>query len=69
MANKAKNTTIIIVIIAAAILAWWRLGMPLPEILQGEPSEVGDINQELDSLNTGDINPEFQQIDQDVNSL
>lgn len=65
MGNK-KTLYLVVIVVAAVVLAFWwwssRGGVEAP-------SEVSDINQELEGLNASDIDQEFQQVDQDLNAL
>jgi len=74
--GKNKHTMYItIAVIAAAALAffWWsqRPGVgepaltPTPEI----PAELEAINQDLENLNLNDLDTEFQEIDQELDTL
>ena len=61
-----KKSILIIVIIAVALLAfWWWSARQAVEA----PPDAGDINQELEGLDVNNLDDEFQQIDQDLDTL
>lgn len=69
-----KNTIIIVVVIVAVILGgvWWWLQRGTTE---GQPSTqapsdtTGSIQTDLNNLDLGDLDKEFQNVDADLNSL
>lgn len=72
-----KNILIVIVVIAALVLAgvwFWSRQSSAPSQTQQptsqEPSDTtGSIQADLESLDLGDVDKEFQVIDADLNSL
>lgn len=64
------------VIIAAGLVWWWIGGREAgnkamaPTATPGAQSqETADINKDLNDINAGDLDAEFNQIDQDLNGL
>lgn len=77
--QKKGHWTVAVVVIVAVVglfLVWWyvdRMGFnPLPSVGVGTPSEetkINQINQELERVDVGDLDAEFEAIDSDLNSL
>lgn len=63
--NKKLYTIVAIVAVLSLIGFWWWSSRQAVE----EPLDTSDINQELEGLNVGDINTEFEQIDQELDTL
>ena len=63
--NKKKVYIVVVIAAAAALFLWWWSSRQAVET----PSDVSDINKELEGLNPNDLDKEFQQIDQDLNTL
>jgi len=74
-----KNVLIIILIVVVLVIlgvVLLRPGTPVTAPTTGEvpgvqlaPDSTGAINQELESVDLGDLDAEFQSIDSDLNSL
>ena len=80
-----SKTLLIIIVIIAAIAGFWLWnsneseegslepipsaeGLPqLPEVSQGDTT--GQIQEDLDKIDVGDIDKQFENIDADLNSL
>lgn len=61
-----KKLYIIIAIIVAALVGfWWWSSRQAVQT----PFDTSNINQELEDLDVGDINTEFKQIDQELDTL
>lgn len=78
--NQHKKLYFIIaiaVIVIAAGVIWWQLGKQIDEtqvsapakIASPETREVTGINNDVNNLEMGNLENEFQQIDKDLNSL
>lgn len=69
--NK-KGVLIVVAVIVIALLLWWGLSQR-QDATTGENTEAGleteDVTNEIDSLDTGDIDKEFMEVDKDINSL
>lgn len=64
------------VIIAAGLVWWWMGGksadnkaMAPTATPNAQSQETVDINNDLNDINAGDLDAEFNQIDQDLNNL
>ena len=68
--NKMVVALIVIVVVAAAIVGWWWM---LGSGGQSQPSPVVESDESIDELNSinadQSLDTEFQQVDQDLNSL
>ena len=69
-----RKTLWIIIIVAVVLVLWWQwqsgdLGnLPqLPGVSEGDTT--GQIQQDLEQINVGDIDQEFQNIDAELNKL
>lgn len=61
-----------VAVIVALVFWWWwvsRQAIEAPQITSEAPAELEDVNQELEGLDIGDINEEFKQIDQELDTL
>lgn len=71
--NKMVVALIVVVIVAAAIVGWWwmlRSSSPTPASAPAAESDPDPDLGELNSINADQgLDPEFQQVDQDLNSL
>ena len=64
-------------VIVVAGLVWWWMGsksanekvMAPTATPAGQSQETVDINKDLNDINAGDLDTEFNQIDQDLNNL
>ena len=64
-------------LVVAAGLVWWWIGgkeagqksMAPTATPEGQSVETVDINADLNDINAGDLDAEFNQIDQDLNGL
>ncbi|OGN05368.1 MAG: hypothetical protein A2746_00630 [Candidatus Yanofskybacteria bacterium RIFCSPHIGHO2_01_FULL_44_22] len=64
------------VIVAAGLVWWWLGGKEVGQKAiaptatpEGQSAETADINADLNEINAGDLDAEFNQVDQDLNSL
>lgn len=75
-----KKFWMVVVIIAVVLVGWWMLSRPAaaPQNPAGSETQtsnlpagdsVVEVNQILDSVDTGDLDAEFQAIDADLNNL
>lgn len=74
-----KNVLIIILVVVVLVILgviFFRPGTPVTAPTTGEtpgatlsPDSTGAINQELESVDLGNLDAEFQSIDSDLNSL
>lgn len=62
-----KNLYIIIAIVAAVALMFWLWSSKQASIKA--PSDVSDINQDLEGLDINDQDSEFKQIDKELDVL
>ncbi|MFH0712449.1 MAG: hypothetical protein V2A55_01145 [Candidatus Jorgensenbacteria bacterium] len=71
-----KTLTIVIIVIVLALVIWFIFRSPEPVfspeagttgVLGGDTTSA--INNDLNSLDLGDLDSEFQQIDADLNQL
>lgn len=80
MENQSKNKfiVIVIVIVIIAVFAWWYFSNNQNSSME-ESVDIGvteesqftpeAINQDLDSVDAGDLDQEFKDIDADLNNL
>ena len=68
----------IAVILIAAGLIWWQIGkltdesaivIPTPRPTPEAQTEINNISQDVQAVDMGNLNADFQQIDNDLNSL
>lgn len=70
-----KKSTVLVIILAVAVLAfifWWvsRAPQTVPTVTPTATATVQEETlQEVNELDLGDVDSEFQQIDQDLNTL
>ncbi len=71
-----NKKTILITIIAGLVvlgaLVWWIRQAPTSQQVQTSPTpdvEAAAINQDVDSIDVGDLNAEFEAIDKDLQGL
>ena len=76
-----KNIVILIIILVVLVLGFWflssRTNAPSGLEEEGQPNGLGEldvqsdavINQDLDSVDLGDLNEDFDSINQDLNNL
>lgn len=73
-----KKTYLILLIVAIVIViavAWWIMKNPVvnaPSDMQNDVirgDSVEDITQDLNEINLGDLEEDFEEIDKDINSL
>ena len=71
-----KKTLLIIIIVLAltAISVWWWTSRSAPSLPSLEPEAPGSdttsaIESELQNIDLGDLDAEFQNLDADINSL
>lgn len=73
MNKKALVIVIVIIVLVALGLWWFRASAPAPAPAPGgqagAPAAEDSFVQEVDSLNLGDLDSEFQEIDQDLQTL
>ncbi len=76
LTKKKSHWTVVIVVIIAVIglfFVWWYVNQmgfnPLPSTGVRTLSEEARINQDLESIDVGDLDTEFESIDSDLNSL
>lgn len=70
-----NKSTVLVIVLAVAVLAfifWWISRAPESE--QGAvptpiPTPADEILQEVEQLDTGNVDSEFQQIDQELDTL
>ena len=69
--NKAVVALIVIVVVAAAVVGWWWMLRSSPPAPASAPAVESDPDlNELNSINADqNLDAEFQQINQDLNSL
>ena len=74
--NKKKNVLIALAVLAAAVVLgiwWWRSQPSNVFNISAPPTVAPDsssaINQEVEGLDIGDLDAEFQQIDAELNQL
>lgn len=76
--NSENKKTILVTVVAGivvlAALVWWVKQAQAPEQIQVSPmptpdAETTSINQDVDSINVGDLNTEFDAIDKDLKGL
>lgn len=60
-----KLYIIIAIVIVVALVGWWWSSRQAVQT----PFDTSNINQELEDLDVGDINTEFKQIDQELDTL
>ncbi|MDP3727613.1 MAG: hypothetical protein Q8R35_03165 [bacterium] len=69
--NKKLLIAIIVIVLAAAALWWWQSNAPATPSA-GETvgsDDTAAISQELETVDLGDVDKEFQAIDADLDSL
>lgn len=59
-----KKSIIIIVVILAVLAFWWWLRQTVKT-----PSNVNDIEKELEGVSPNDLDKEFQQIDKELDAF
>ena len=73
--GDGKKTALITIIVGAIILGalvWWMKQAQAPQQVGVSPTsdaEAAAISQDVDSINVGDLNAEFEAIDKDLQSL
>ncbi len=75
--KKMVLTTIVAGVIVLAALIWWmrqaqapqQVGVSPTPTLDAEAAQAAAINKDLDSINVGDLNAEFDAIDKDLQGL
>ena len=68
--NKKLLIAIIVIVLAAAALWWWQSQVPAaPSAEETGSDDTATISQELDAVDLGDLDKEFQTIDADLNAL
>ena len=68
--NKKLLIAIIVIILAAAGIWWWRSQAPAtPSGEAAGNDDTATISQELETVDLGDLDKEFQSIDADLNAL
>ena len=73
-AAGGKKSTVLLIILAVVVLAfifWWVSRAPETEVgvPTSTPTPQDETLQEVNQLDLGDVDSEFQNIDQDLNSL
>lgn len=70
--KKTVLTTVVVGMIVLGVLVWWMKQAQAPQQVQVNPTpdaETALINQDVDSVKVGDLNTEFDAIDQDLQGL
>ncbi len=73
--SKKGLILVIVIVIIVAVVGWWWISKnksaPAEEQTAVEESQFTEesINKDLESVNTGDLEKEFQDIDADLNNL
>jgi hypothetical protein len=75
--NKKTFILIVVIVVAAIIIVWWYTQTPTTQAPTEGPSGViappadttSEISKELESVDVGDVDKEFQQIDGELNTL
>lgn len=71
---KKTLTIVIILVVLAVLIVWLAARSPEPTIPADTAEILGEdttsaINEQLESLDLGDLDAEFQQIDAELNEL
>ena len=69
-----KKTVLIVVagVVVLGALIWWLKGTQTSQQVQTSPTpdaEAAAINRDIDTINVGDLNAEFNAIDKDLQGL
>lgn len=70
--KKTVLVTIVAGIVVLGALVWWLRQSPIPQEVQTSPTpdaETTAINQDVESVDVGDLNAEFNAIDIDMQGL
>ena len=73
--KKTVLTTIVVGILVLGALMWWTQQAQIPQLqeqVQVSPTpdaEAAAISQDIDTINVGDLNAEFEVIDKDLQGL
>jgi len=72
--KKTVLTTVVAGIVVLVVLIWWMRQAQAPQQVGVSPTPTPDveaaaINQDVDSVNVGDLNAEFNAIDADLQGL
>ncbi len=72
--KKIGLITIIAGVVVLSALVWWMNQTPVSQQAQVSPTitpdtETASISNAVDSINVGDLNAEFNAIDQNINGL
>jgi len=73
--NKKTFIVIVVIIVAIIIIAWWYTQTPTTQAptegpAGGVPTDTtSEISKELESVDVGDVDKEFQEIDGELNTL
>ena len=69
-----KKILLALIVVAAFIAAWWFLSGKMPTVTAPTGTEKagvteGEIINELDAVDIGDLDAEFENIDKELNQL
>lgn len=72
--KKTAFITVIVGLVVLGVLIWWMRQPQVPQQAGVSPTPVSDaeaasINQDIDSIDVGDLNAEFNAIDTDLQGL
>lgn len=67
--NTKLLIIVVIVILAAAGIWWWQAYTPTQPVEAPPDDTSAAISQELGTVDLGNLDAEFQQIDADLNTL
>ena len=76
--GQKKDFSLPLMVLAAAVLAliiWWVARAPAEEVVVATPTPTStpvvkdEIQMEVEAMDLGDIDSEFKEIDQDLNTL
>ena len=70
--KKPVLITIVAGIIVLGALVWWMKQAPTSQQVQTSPTpdaEAAAINQDINNIDVGDLNAEFEAIDKDLQGL